>query len=92
VELTTGKRLVQSDHEPPNAGAMVLLLVMTALNVALIVSGIQFARLQGRTWGLVASIAAMLPCLGPCCVLGIPLGIWGVLTAQKMPAQLWEQE
>jgi len=31
-----------------------------------------------KQWGLAvaASILAMLPCISPCCVIGLPIGIW----------------
>jgi len=32
-----------------------------------------------RQWelSLAASIVAMIPCISPCCILGLPIGIWG---------------
>lgn len=42
-------------------------------------------RLRGaRSPGLVyfGSVLAMLPCVGPCCCLGLPIGIWAIVTMQ----------
>jgi hypothetical protein len=25
------------------------------------------------------TILVMIPCLSPCCILGIPIGIWGLI-------------
>lgn len=36
-------------------------------------------KMKGLTqWGLAvaASILAMIPCISPCCVIGLPVGIW----------------
>ncbi len=38
-----------------------------------------------RQWGLAmaASILAMVPCISPCCLIGLPLGIWSLIVLQK---------
>lgn len=37
--------------------------------------------MKGQAWGLALAgvIVGMLPCLGPCCWLGIPIGIWALV-------------
>jgi hypothetical protein len=34
-----------------------------------------------RQWGLAvaASILAMVPCISPCCIIGLPIGIWSLV-------------
>jgi membrane-bound metal-dependent hydrolase YbcI (DUF457 family) len=34
-----------------------------------------------KQWGLAVavSIAAMLPCISPCCIIGLPVGIWSLV-------------
>ena len=43
-----------------------------------------------RQWGLAvtASVVAMVPCMSPCCILGLPFGIWSlvVLTKEEVKA------
>jgi hypothetical protein len=36
-------------------------------------------------WGLAmaASILAMIPCISPCCILGLPIGIWCLTVLTK---------
>lgn len=36
---------------------------------------------QGESWmlGAIASGLAMVPCLSPCCIFGLPAGIWGLM-------------
>src|SRR5262245_22061726 len=58
------------------------LIVHTASIVASIVivlGGIQMIRLQ--TWGLgiAASILCLIPGISPCCIMGIPCGVWGLV-------------
>jgi hypothetical protein len=54
---------------------------------------IVYAALKMRDlqqWGLAvaASILAMLPCISPCCIIGLPIGIWAlvVLTRPEVKA------
>lgn len=41
--------------------------------------GLQMMKLQSRTIAIVASVLAMIPCLSPCCILGLPIGIWSLV-------------
>ena len=34
-------------------------------------------------FALVSAVLALLPCLSPCCVLGLPFGIWALVTLNK---------
>ena len=36
-------------------------------------------------WGLcvTASILAMIPCISPCCIVGLPIGIWCLVVLMK---------
>ena len=38
-----------------------------------------------RNWGLAmaASILAMVPCISPCCIIGLPMGIWSLVVLQR---------
>jgi hypothetical protein len=40
-----------------------------------------FRMKDARSWNLAAgaSVLAMLPCLSPCCILGLPAGIWSLM-------------
>jgi hypothetical protein len=45
--------------------------------------GLQMQKLQTRTLCMVAATAAMIPCLSPCCPLGLPIGIWALVVLNK---------
>ena len=40
-------------------------------------------RLEGYGLAMTASIFAMIPCVGPCCLLGLPFGIWSVTVLNR---------
>ncbi len=57
--------------------------------VGLLVAGfIIYASLKMKTltqWSLcvAASIIAMIPCISPCCIVGLPIGIWCLVVLTK---------
>jgi hypothetical protein len=44
---------------------------------------IKMKRLENHGLAMAASILAMIPCLSPCCLLGLPLGIWALVVLLK---------
>ncbi|MFW6123644.1 MAG: hypothetical protein ACOC5G_00310 [Acidobacteriota bacterium] len=57
--------------------------------VGIVVAGfIIFAALKMKEleqWGLAitAGILAMIPCISPCCIIGLPIGIWCLVVLTK---------
>jgi hypothetical protein len=49
----------------------------------LLLGGIKMKNLQNYGLAMTASIVAMIPCNFPCCVLGLPIGIWAVIVLAK---------
>ncbi|MBD3414308.1 MAG: hypothetical protein GF421_07760 [Candidatus Aminicenantes bacterium] len=54
----------------------------------LVAALIIFASLKMKEleqWGLalMASILAMIPCISPCCIIGLPIGIWCLVVLTK---------
>lgn len=43
----------------------------------------QMKALRNWTVSLVASILAMIPCISPCCIIGLPIGIWALVVLLK---------
>lgn len=60
-------------------GRVVWTFLMLAANVVIAVGAWAMIRLQSRGLALTACILAVIPCLGPCFILGIPFGIWGMV-------------
>ncbi|OJH37781.1 hypothetical protein [Cystobacter ferrugineus] len=57
--------------------------------IVLLLSGLTFygalkmKNLENFGLAMAASIIAILPCFGPCCCLGIPVGIWSLVVINK---------
>lgn len=43
----------------------------------------QMKALKNWTISVVASILAMIPCISPCCIIGLPIGIWALVVLLK---------
>ena len=57
--------------------------------IGLLVSGFIFygalkmKKLESHGLAMAASIVAMIPCFSPCCLVGLPIGIWAVVVLSK---------
>ncbi len=58
-------------------------LPMAVVSAVLVLLGLigSIRMLQMKTYGLamVAAILTLIPCVGPCCCLGLPIGIWSLV-------------
>ena len=52
--------------------------VNIAMSVLILIGGIKMKALQSHGLAMAAAIIAMIPCLSPCCLLGLPIGIWAL--------------
>ncbi len=60
-------------------GVLVALGVVGVLVSAFVTyAGLQMRALQGWGVSMAGAILAMIPC-GPCCLVGLPFGIWAIL-------------
>jgi hypothetical protein len=50
-----------------------------AIGGLIIYGAIKMMNLQSYGLAMAAAIVAMVPCLSPCCCLGIPVGIWAIV-------------
>jgi hypothetical protein len=50
-----------------------------AVGLGLCVVAFRMARMEGWAVAVAASVAAMLPCLSPLCIFGLPAGVWALL-------------
>ena len=62
---------------------------MISSAIGLVIAGlILYAALEMKKlkqWNLavVASILAMVPCISPCCFVGLPIGVWSLVVLMK---------
>jgi hypothetical protein len=54
-------------------------VVQLAIGGFIVWAGFGMLKLQRWTLAVVASVLAFVPCLSPCCCLGIPVGIWSLV-------------
>lgn len=47
--------------------------------IAIIMGAIKMKNLESYSFALTASILALVPCISPCCPLGLIFGIWGIV-------------
>jgi hypothetical protein len=57
--------------------------IILAANVVILIGAIRMQRLQSYSWAKVAATLAVIPCIGPCYLLGIPFGIWALVALSK---------
>ena len=86
-----GSSLLASGRMPNQAWANMFsgtIGVVSAI-IGLLVSGVIFfgamkmKSLENYGLAMAASIIAMIPCFSPCCLLGLPIGIWALVTLTK---------
>jgi hypothetical protein len=65
------------------AFGFILCLFGVALSALIIYGAIKM--LQLHSWGLsvTAAILAVIPCISPCCIIGIPFGIWALVVLNR---------
>ena len=59
-------------------GAFAMGSLLVGLLVAAFIIYVALKMKEMQQWGLAvaASILAMIPCISPCCIVGLPIGIW----------------
>ncbi|XXF79573.1 hypothetical protein P2318_07395 [Myxococcaceae bacterium GXIMD 01537] len=57
-------------------------LLPVALGGLVFFGGLKMRQLQSRGLAMAASIVALIPCFG-CCCLGLPVGIWSLIVLSK---------
>ena len=62
---------------------LVLNLVFSTVSVFCLLSGLSMRRLRGYRRARLAAMFACIPCVSPCLVLGIPVGLWAFSMLQR---------
>jgi hypothetical protein len=82
-----GGLLPGTDAARPGALALVWqigwFVVLAGCNVVILMGGLRMRTL--RSYGLcqLAAILAVIPCTGPCYLVGIPFGIWALIALNR---------
>ncbi len=59
-------------------GYLVFSVIALIAAIITIFGGLQMRNLRGYGLSVFGSILAMIPCVSPCCLLGVVAGIWGL--------------
>ena len=57
--------------------------------LGIVVSGLilygalKMKKLEKHGWAMTASVLALAPCISPCCLVGLPIGIWALVVLAK---------
>ncbi len=86
-----GPAILASSRMPNQAWASMFSGTLGVVSgiIGLLVSGVIFfgamkmKNLENYGLAMAASIIAMIPCFSPCCVLGLPIGIWALVVLSK---------
>lgn len=64
-------------------GSAVVDVLSLLISAFVIFAAVQMRKLE--SWGVAfaGAIIAMVPCIGPCCCLGLPIGIWSLVVLNK---------
>jgi hypothetical protein len=58
-------------------------IVAILCSAFIIFGALKMKNLQSRNLAMAAAILACIPCLSPCCCVGIPFGIWALVVMNK---------
>lgn len=62
-------------------------IVAFGVSIVMIVGAGKMGRLESYGWAQAAAIIGMVPCISPCCLLGLPFGIWALTVLNKPHVQ-----
>jgi GYF domain 2 len=65
----------------------VIRIIPLAVSVLVLIGALRMQQLRSRGLAMTAAIVAMIPCLSPCCLLGLPFGIWALIVLSKPEVQ-----
>jgi len=54
-------------------------LIGVAIGVVIVIGALKMKKLESHSWAMASSILALIPCVSPCCVVGLPIGIWALV-------------
>jgi hypothetical protein len=58
-------------------------IIAILMSVVILLGALKMKKLESYGLAMTASILAMIPCLSPCCVIGLPIGIWALMVLSK---------
>ncbi len=65
------------------SGGLVINFLVLATSAFVIFGALKMRKLESHGLAVAASVVALLPCVGPCCCIGLPAGIWSLIVLMK---------
>jgi hypothetical protein len=62
---------------------VVLSIIGILMCGVILLGGMKMKKLESYGLAMTTSIIAMIPCLSPCCLIGLPIGIWALVVLSK---------
>lgn len=59
--------------------AIVAAVIGCVVGIVVIIGAMKMKNLESYGLAMTSSIVAMIPCISPCCLLGLPFGIWALV-------------
>jgi len=78
-----GEEVVQKLMEVGSVWGVLGSLLGLAISLLVGYGALQMLKLRSYGWSLAASILALIPCTSPCCVVGLPIGIWALVVLSR---------
>jgi hypothetical protein len=54
-------------------------IIGLAVGVVILMGALKMKNLTSYGFAMTSAILAMVPCVSPCCLVGLPIGIWAVV-------------
>jgi len=93
VTSLTGKGMPDLSELPPQLAryvtmmsgtiGVVMSILAIGIGVLVLLGALKMRSLTSYGLALTSSILAMIPCLSPCCCVGLPAGIWALVVLNK---------
>lgn len=83
VDMLPDPRGLQISKETQIGIRMAWALILLAASAFTLYSAIQMKNLKSHSTAKMGAIVACIPCIGPCCIVGIPFGIWALIVLAK---------
>jgi hypothetical protein len=64
-------------------------IIGAAVGIAVFMGASKMQALQSHQFAVTASILALVPCISPCCLFGLPFGIWALVVLNKPAVKSW---
>jgi hypothetical protein len=63
--------------------AIVTSLIGIIVSGVVLVAALKMKKLENYGLAMAGSIIAAIPCISPCCLIGLPIGIWAIVVLMK---------